>query len=427
MENDNDVPREEETEVVEEPKEKRKYGPRGPTQMQALGLGPGKGMKPTDKRTVCFNSKNQPVGDPSVQLASVLGVLVRRNLPLTKVDWRHVPEGTKDNIWTQRFIVDDFYKDYYVSKMGTYLKEARSRKAGVILKAFKDLEGEAREKRLAEIQPTSMTVKRLEMQNVRQKHNTPHTISRKGYARLEEEMQKELDTTEEIPPVELWKTGHKQREGRDPNPGVVEAFDKIKKAQAEQGGESGSTVTDDILAIALGDKDKPGRLRGIGFGPTRKKLETQSHYKKLLKDCQDKFEAMNDRLVTLESGNASNNRASTSRTVCANGTASPPIGFGPDSTTPTSSPNGVQKPFKGQECKLLSWYNEGEVVDDATIFETDPEKVVHGFLLGFGAYSVCVLCAHVQKAHLFRPTSEFQFVDEAEGSFVAWPKDKILF
>ncbi|KAI3959350.1 hypothetical protein MKW98_018940 [Papaver atlanticum] len=89
--------------------------------MASLGrLTEDKSQKP-DKATVSFNNKDQPIGDPSVQLASVLGVLVRRNIPLICKDWRVVPIEAKANVWKiikMRFIVDDFYKDYYYGKNG---------------------------------------------------------------------------------------------------------------------------------------------------------------------------------------------------------------------------------------------------------------------------------------------------------------------
>ncbi|KAI3911974.1 hypothetical protein MKW98_010918, partial [Papaver atlanticum] len=97
-------------------KPKRKYVPRGPTRMSALGITDDK----KGKEAVSFNNKEQPIGDPSVQLASVLGVLIRRNIPLKHKDWRLVPKEAKDNIWAivmQRFIIDEFYKDYYLGKM----------------------------------------------------------------------------------------------------------------------------------------------------------------------------------------------------------------------------------------------------------------------------------------------------------------------
>ncbi|MCL7035464.1 hypothetical protein MKW94_025377 [Papaver nudicaule] len=107
-------------------KPKRKYVPRGPTRMKALGLTVDNNeLKKEGKQILSFNSKDQPICDPSVALASVLGVLVRRNIALKHLDWRDVPGETKDNIWVivkQRFIVDDFYKEYYVRKMEGYLK-----------------------------------------------------------------------------------------------------------------------------------------------------------------------------------------------------------------------------------------------------------------------------------------------------------------
>ncbi|XP_026449891.1 nucleoplasmin-like protein ANO39 [Papaver somniferum] len=97
-ENENDdedhgVGNKNETEAQENPK--RKYVPRGPTRMSALGLTNGK----NGKEAVSFNNKDRPIGDPSVQLASVLGVLVRRNIALKQRDWRLVPKESKDNIW----------------------------------------------------------------------------------------------------------------------------------------------------------------------------------------------------------------------------------------------------------------------------------------------------------------------------------------
>lgn len=75
---------------------------------------------------------------------------------------------------------------------------------------------------------------------------------------------------------------------------------KIEKAQAEHGASSGSSVTEDVLAKALGETEKTKRLKGLGFGATRKKIVAQSHYKKIIKECQESVKAMNDRLLALE-------------------------------------------------------------------------------------------------------------------------------
>ncbi|KAI3959813.1 hypothetical protein MKW98_029850 [Papaver atlanticum] len=380
------------------------------------------------KRTIPFNSNEQPIGDPSVQLASVLGVLVRK-LPLTFMDWRLVPHQAKENIWKivmNRFIVPEYYKYYYFSKMGTYLREARSRKAGLVLDALDRLKGEAREKRLDKLMPRTMTVrewedfvkhvnsaefrvKRLKMQEVRSKHTTPHTISRKGYARLELDLQKELNTTNAIDRANLWKAGHKQRKGKNPHPGVAEAF---------YGADCGSSVKDDIFAKAFGeDKKTKGRLKGIGFGATRKKVVSQSHYKMMItySKCVCNGVLPSRRL----SPKASNNQeASTSRIVLYNER---------DSThatpSPVRRPNEVQVPQRFQVCKLLSWYKEGEVVAEAEIGETDLSKEIHRMPIDLGGYTVYVKIAYVEDAHVYKPISEVKYVGEAVSNFITWPKD----
>ncbi|XP_026417921.1 uncharacterized protein LOC113313378 [Papaver somniferum] len=282
--------------------------------MSALWITNGK----NGNEAVSLNNKDQPIGDPSLQLASVLGVLVRRNIALKHMYWRLVPKEAKDNICAvvqQRFVVDEFYKDYYVEKMGCYLKEARSRKAGKIL-ALDEVEKEEREKKLAELKPNNSTVneweefvkhvcseefrtKRFRTQQIRKKYTTPHTISRLGWARLEAKMQKERKAQEEIDIVEVWTTGHKQKEGKEPNPGVVEALEKIQRAAEEHGADVGSSVTDDFLSKALGD-DKPGRLIGIGYGATKTKMVVKTHYKKIIKECRDSMKEVNESLALLE-------------------------------------------------------------------------------------------------------------------------------
>ncbi|MCL7051813.1 hypothetical protein MKW94_019824 [Papaver nudicaule] len=413
------------------------------------------------KAEVPFNTKEQPIGNASVQLASVLGVLVRRSIPLTPMDWRLVDNVSKQNIWKiamQRFIVPECFKDYYISKMGTYLKEARSRKAGAVLKVLDNLQGEEREEKLEKLRPTSMTVneweafvkyvnspefrvQRLRMQGFRKKYDTPHTISRQGYARLEAEMQEELKTAEEIERVDLWKKGHKPRKEGGPHPGVVEALKKIEKAQAEHGASSGSSVTEDVLAKALGETEKTKRLKGLWFGATRKKIVAQSHYKKIIKECQENVKAMNDRLLVLEERNLkcvcnevthshrasptdSNNHASNSRIVFCNERASTPT----PNTSPVSRTNEVQVPHKLKECKLLSWVKEDDqVLADAEIVETDPEKEIHGNPIGLNCYSVCVITAHVDNAPVFKPTDEFRTLKDAQGGVITWPKNRIVF
>ncbi|KAI3878586.1 hypothetical protein MKW98_027891, partial [Papaver atlanticum] len=297
----------------------------------------------------------------------------------------------------QRFIIDEFYKDYYLGKMGCYLKEARSRKAGKIL-ALDELEEEEREKRLAALKPENDTVNEWE-EFVR-------------HVCLEEF----------------------RKEGKEPNPGVMEALEKIEKAVEDHGVDIGTSVTDDLLVRALGD-EKPGKLRGIGYGETKTNMAVKTHYKKIIKECRDSMKEVNERLSLLEektsscvcrggshlhnvspkSGNASNAIASTSRTVPHH-----------ENDSPISIPRVEEVLGNDKACRLLSWYNENEVVADGIIAETDPKMECHGMPIGFAAYKVTVITSHVDDAILYKKTGELKRVIEAVGTYTPWAKDLIL-
>ncbi|MCL7052346.1 hypothetical protein MKW94_025948 [Papaver nudicaule] len=272
------------------------------------------------------------------------------------------------------------------------------------------------------------------MQGVRKQYMiTPHTISRKGYARLVAELLKDRSTEEEIDSVELWKVGHKQKEGKEPNACVK----KLERAQEEQGADIGSSVTVDVLAKALGD-EKTGKIRGVGYGVTKTKMVVKSHYKNIIKECQVNMMEMNQRLAQLEersstcvcyhngsqlhkaspnSGNASNNHAvpSTNMTVGHH-----------ENDSPVSRPRVEEVLGKGKDCRLLSWYNEDEVVADAVIVETNPKEKCHGVPIGFGAYKVTVTVSHVDDALLFKQNNVLKTVFDALGTFTTCAKDLIL-
>lgn len=204
----------------------------------------------------------------------------------------------------------------------------------------------------------------------------------------------------------------------------------------QHGSHSGSSLTFDVLTNALGE-DKRVRLKCMGFGATRKNIAANTHCKLIIQECQESCRSMNDRLVMLEEKSSkcvcaevyshmgspvtSNNMASTSRVVPCNGKASTPT------TSHVSRSSDVKVPKRFTPCRLLSWYQEGEVVADAKISETDPTHEIHGRPIVFGAYTVCVLISHVEGAHVYKPTSEFKYVFDAVGSIISWPKDQIVF
>ncbi|KAI3922798.1 hypothetical protein MKW98_006929, partial [Papaver atlanticum] len=158
-------------------------------------------------------------------------------------------------------------------------------------------------------------------------------------------------------------------------------------------------------------------------------MTIQSQYTKTIKSLVEEVQFLDNRVVTLEEriprtvlddgsslhkvGESSssqrigtpNSGAASNYNLAGHRDISPRSG-GPSGSSPSSRPTGVQVPKKDQACKLLSWYNEGEVVADGRIHETDPKKNIHGMPIGFGVYSVWVDHPLVDGALLYRPTSD---------------------
>ena len=48
-----------------------------------------------------WNQNGLPVGDESVTLMSYWGAIIRKNVPINIVDWKHVPQRLKDTLFEE--------------------------------------------------------------------------------------------------------------------------------------------------------------------------------------------------------------------------------------------------------------------------------------------------------------------------------------
>uniref|UniRef100_A0A803NRS9 Uncharacterized protein n=1 Tax=Cannabis sativa TaxID=3483 RepID=A0A803NRS9_CANSA len=152
---------------------------------------------------VKFNALGQPIGKASISLSSFLGPLVREVVPVTLPDWRKITLGMKEVLWRSiqaRYIVDkEWKKNYIFQSMGDLWRASKSRLVAKVKKAPNEherlklkpdniktvIEWRAfiKEKTSLEFQAKSDKFK--EIRNKR----LPHTCSRKGYARLIDDME----------------------------------------------------------------------------------------------------------------------------------------------------------------------------------------------------------------------------------------------
>ena len=73
---------------------------------------------------------------------------------------------------------------------------------------------------------------------------------------------------------------------------------------------------------------------------------------------------------------------------------------------------------------MISVHGEKEVVE-GHVSSTDPNAMVHFVRLGEGVIKVWVDIVKVPNAPLWRPTSEFEFIEDAIGSTIAWPSANV--
>ena len=78
------------------------------------------------------------------------------------------------------------------------------------------------------------------------------------------------------------------------------------------------------------------------------------------------------------------------------------------------------------KCKLVDVFGTRNIVAEGRVASTDLKIIVHFVPLGEGAARVWVDIATVPAARFWRPTAEFECIEDAVGSTIAWPMANIV-
>ena len=79
-----------------------------------------------------------------------------------------------------------------------------------------------------------------------------------------------------------------------------------------------------------------------------------------------------------------------------------------------------------KKCKLLDVDGSGKIVAEGVASSCDPSTLVHFIPLGPNAIRVWVEKSKFPSASLWRTSSEMECIDDAIGTTVAWPADKVI-
>lgn len=377
-------------------------GKRGPTKLKGI-------CEESDGLIeVKFNTKGQPIGPGSVSLSSFLGPLVREIVPVTIVDWRKVPERMKEILWksvqTRYRVNEDYQKDYIFKEMGHLWRSSKSRLVNKIreapneeerlklrpknIKSEVDWKTFVREKTSPEFKAKSDRFKEI------RKKQVPHTCSRKGYARLVDEMSKA--GTSRAPPSRdaVWTKAHLKKNGE-----LIKAVAGETNGNTEEQQKtplsSTMNVRKDVLSIVLGP-DTIDRSRAS------KRLENDDRIARLEGECRELKEKMAYMQCLLETLLKDQDLSSLNQDHI-------------NALLPSMN-----------KCMIMDWTGSGEVVAEGRRSSTDPKAMVQNIPLGPNAMRVWVDLAKKPDAFLWRPTAEMTSIEEAVGCTIAWPADKVV-
>ncbi|MQM10892.1 hypothetical protein Taro_043793 [Colocasia esculenta] len=162
--------------------------------------------------------------------------------------------------------------------------------------------------------------------------------------------------------------------------------DKIRDIKLTQQSTTSSSIASvgDAYEQVMG-RDRTGRIRGMGTGPTPKRLCGSRSSQKLRQDnesLKEKIEALEERLKKIES--RGNNEDS----------------------------------LAGRRVRILNFF--GEVVASGILMSDDNDNVVIGKKLGGEYYEVSILIAHDPTASLFIKDADRKNMNDAVGSQIIW-------
>ncbi|KAH7655770.1 putative transposase Ptta/En/Spm plant protein [Dioscorea alata] len=241
-------------------------------------------LPPQERILVSSNQLGQPIGPEAQLLAAFLGMLARsgQHIGLQYENWHKVPKPLKDDLFKfieLRFSLE-ISKEYVLKSLG---KKWRDYKHDLKTKHFKREDGLQANKDKhpsATIQwqweqlvdfwysKKGEDSEKLGVASRKQQKYT-HTCGSKSFARKQKEM--EVSTGRNIGRLELFKATHTKKDGSHMNAETEQIMESAneKLIGCDTTDEDMQMVEAEILTQVIG-KERCGRVRGVGLGPTPK-------------------------------------------------------------------------------------------------------------------------------------------------------------
>ncbi|XP_054783598.1 uncharacterized protein LOC129290703 [Prosopis cineraria] len=218
------------------------------------------------KFTVKWNNKNQVVD--SHNCISYIGVAAKSLVPITLKSWKNATPAMKDAVWrtlTSGFEIEERHKKSFVTRKfftNPDIEGIEDTIPSLISTIVNEDEWKAfvNSRRNPEFKALSAKNKEFTKKN-----EYTYKAGCKGYAGIEKGLiEKEQASEGSISRGRIWAKARKNKAGNIDNPKTKAVVETIEALAGTQ------TIDEDILEKALGNTNHPGRVRGVGFGVTRK-------------------------------------------------------------------------------------------------------------------------------------------------------------
>ncbi|MQL83899.1 hypothetical protein Taro_016386 [Colocasia esculenta] len=271
----------------------------------------------------------------------------------------------------------------------------------------------------------------------REKQIVGHTTGSKSFAMIREEICQKRDDARNPSRAELFSITHTRKDGHPVNEESARVMGMLQEISSPEENTSPKTMKDDLLSQVLG-KDKLGRIRMLGLGPTPSSVygpvPTRAQALQMVNQVKTSsetviskmFEKIEEMKVEHEKMKESyENRLSNLHVE---------IGTLKDLMQQNNENYQVQRGLKkrgrnndnvnvqGKAMVYLKSFKKSLVnVALATIESKDLLKKVGGCDLGCEYWEVAINVALVYNEPLPRPYAQFKTIGDAIGATIAWP------
>ncbi|KAK6147875.1 hypothetical protein DH2020_018787 [Rehmannia glutinosa] len=241
---------------------------------------------PSDERIIVpLDEYDVPICDAAALLTGILAELAQltSSFPINYTDWRHVPDQYKEDIFSKTIMPKFHFQDEEKVKEWIFKN---------IVKKWKDFKSKlwdefydpslSRDELISNCptgihrdQWSSFVIYRLSEKSMemcrknaasRKCQTIPHTSGSKSFARRRAEM--EIELGRKVGRSEVWLDTHKKKDGTYVNEAAKNISEKVVREMGQNSYSRSQLVShDDALGKVFG-KEHPGRVRGMGFGPS---------------------------------------------------------------------------------------------------------------------------------------------------------------